>query len=207
MGNRGTSHWQFAFKVARGFNGRIFAAGSLPGFAVPGLYCDRVTPTGIPSAYLDAAFVIALAKDDHPAESSALDALLEFREQGKIHFCSSEVTRQEFDKYRGKDKAAGRILRLLDKVAFMEDYTVQGFRNWQDQRISYRLVSDDRISSELRRMKIDRFDAHHLMLAIRARCTYFLTFDGGILKVAPAIEARFNIKALKPSTLVALNVL
>jgi hypothetical protein len=92
-----------------------------------------MTPSGLPSAYLDADFVIALAKDDHPQESSALDALLEFHEQGKIHLCSSEVIRKEFDKYQGNHKAASRILRLLDKVAFLPDHIVHGFHNQQDQ--------------------------------------------------------------------------
>jgi len=52
-------------------------------------------------------------------------------------------------------------------------------------------------------MKLDRTDAHHLMLAIRAGCDRFITYDNGILSRSSEIERAFSIKVVRPSELLA----
>jgi hypothetical protein len=95
------------------------------------------------------------------------------------------------------------VYRLLRKVSFIEDHTVLGFQSDPWAGGSFPLVEDDRIASALRQMGLDRTDAHHLMLAIRAGCEVFLTCDEKtILNHRASIEASFPTKVMKPSKLV-----
>jgi predicted nucleic acid-binding protein len=155
--------------------------------------------------YLDNNIVSAIVKDDYPDESAALDKLLESVEARKLEIVTSELTRREIERYQGSTrKAIDRVYRLREKVSFLDDHTVLGFHSeWHSSGgASYPLVEDDVISVELRRMGLGRTDAHHLMLAIRAKCDVFLTCDEKtILKHRAAIEARFPIKLKKPSEL------
>jgi hypothetical protein len=52
-------------------------------------------------AYLDNNIVSAIAKDDLPAESEALDRLLKAMDEGKVQLVTSELTLQEIEKYQG----------------------------------------------------------------------------------------------------------
>ena len=155
-------------------------------------------------AYLDTDIVSAIAKDDYPKESAALDLLLASAEAGKVAIVASELTRKEIERYQGQQsKSIQRVYSLLGKVTFVEDHTVLGFHTDPYFGDSSPLVEDDRISSTLRQMGLERTDAHHLMLAIRANCEVFLTCDEKtILSKRAPIEARFPIKLMKPSELV-----
>jgi hypothetical protein len=55
--------------------------------------------------YLDNNIVCAIAKDDYPAESSALDRLLKVMEEGKVNLVTSELTLQEIGRYQGPERA------------------------------------------------------------------------------------------------------
>ncbi len=156
-------------------------------------------------AYLDTNILSAIVRDDYPKESEALDKLLEFAEAGKVEIVTSELTRKEIERYQGQQsKSVQRVYRLVGRVNFLEDHKLLGFHSesypWGGG--SFPLVEDDRISSELRQIGLERTDAHHLMLAIRAGCEVFLTYDEKtILKHRTAIEGSFPIKLMKPSEL------
>ena len=162
--------------------------------------------------YLDTNIVSALAKDDMPAERGALDRLLEFSDVGKLKLVTSEITRREIQKLDSipnidKDKRHLNVVyRLLEKVEFVEDHRLLGIHSYGDRYtwINSPLIEDDPISSALRQIGLDKTDAHHLMLAIRAGCEVFLTCDvRTILKYRREIESQFStIKLRKPSELI-----
>jgi predicted nucleic acid-binding protein len=56
-------------------------------------------------AYLDNNIVSAIATDDTPAQSEALDALLKVYDQGKIELVTSELTLDEIARYEGMHPA------------------------------------------------------------------------------------------------------
>jgi predicted nucleic acid-binding protein len=68
-------------------------------------------------AYLDSNVVSAIAKDDTPTESDALDRLLAARDAGKVELVTSELTLDEIKRYSGPArKRVERTFRLLEKV-------------------------------------------------------------------------------------------
>jgi hypothetical protein len=135
--------------------------------------------------------------------------MLRLHSEGKIGVVTSEVTRQEMETWRGKNRPpAERVFYLLEKVEFIQDHTVHGFANQEGPMgtvCSYPLVSDDPVSRKLREIGLGRTDAHHVMLAIHNGCDYFITCDTkSILKYRLAVEAKCpEIKLRKPSQLLA----
>jgi predicted nucleic acid-binding protein len=163
--------------------------------------------------YLDTNIISALAKHDMPELTSrALMKLLDLSNMATFKLVTSEVARREIEKLEhlppdpslDRDKwILGVMYRLLEKVEFIEDHTVLGFHNQWDRYggVSYPLVQDDPTSSALRQIGLDRTDAHHLMLAIRAGCQVFLTCDKRtILNRRHEIESRFPTIKLKEPT-------
>jgi predicted nucleic acid-binding protein len=68
--------------------------------------------------YLDNNIVSAIAKDDEPAESDALDRLLTAWRKGKVDLVTSELTLAEIKRYQDTRirPAIERIFRFLEKV-------------------------------------------------------------------------------------------
>ena len=157
-------------------------------------------------AYLDNDMVSSIARGDMPGDvEGALMQLLELGAGGRLEIVTSELARREIERYEGQDQRILNIVYLLlGKVQFVEDHKLLGFQSQWDERggISYPLIEDHPISAALRRMGLQRTDAHHLMLAILARCDAFVTYDGGILHRGAAIERDFHIRVLEPSVLV-----
>lgn len=58
-------------------------------------------------AYLDNNVVCAIAKDDTPAESDALDRLLVAYEEAKVGLVTSELTLEEIKAYRRGVRSSG----------------------------------------------------------------------------------------------------
>jgi hypothetical protein len=158
-------------------------------------------------AYLDNDVVSAIGKGDVSAsEVTILKELLDFFEAKKLELVTSSVTAKEIAQYRGLAKAdIEHVYARLEKVPFIEDHEVLGFHSYWDRfgGESYPLVQDDPTSSALWKMGLGRTDAHHLMLAIRAGCERFVTYDNGILSRSLQIENAFSIKAMRPSELLA----
>lgn len=163
------------------------------------------------NVYLDNNIVSARVKDDTPMEIDALERIFGLFEQGKLTLFISKVHDREILRYEGAYKPKIEALcKSLVKVPFVEDHELHGFHSQWDATggVSAPLVSDDPISKKLRKMSLDRVDAHHLMLAIPA-CDVFLTCDRrdrrghhGILKRASDIEAEFTIRVMAPSEFV-----
>ena len=89
----------------------------------------------------------------------------------KVELVTSRLTGQEIARYQGQKKGdIEKVYASLAQVHFIEDHDVLGFHSSWDRLggESYPLVQDDPTSSALRKMKLDRTDAHHLMLALRA---------------------------------------
>ena len=156
-------------------------------------------------AYLDNDVVSAIGKGDVPTpELTVLAELLALFEAKRLELVTSSVTATEIARYKGSRKAdIEQVWARLEKVPFIEDHEVVGSHSYWDRfgGESYPLVQDDPTSSALRKMKLDRTDAHHLMLAIRAGCDRFITYDKGILSKSRQIETAFAIKAMRPGEL------
>src|SRR5438034_6295827 len=142
--------------------------------------------------YLDNDIVSAIGKGDVSAsELTILEELLDFFDAKKLELVTSSVTARENALYKGLAKAdIEHVYARLEKVPFIEDHEVVGFHSYWDRfgGESYPLVQDDPTSSPLWNMGLGRTDAHHLMLAIRAGCERFVTYDNGILSRSLQIE-------------------
>ena len=158
-------------------------------------------------AYLDNDVVSAIGKGDVSAsEIRVLEDLLTLFEAKTLDLATSSVTRQEISRYEGPKKGdIENVYARLERVPFIEDHEVAGFHSYWDRfgGESYPLVQDDPTSSALRKMKLSRTDAHHLMLAIRVGCDRFITYDKGILSRSSEIERAFSIKVVRPSKLLS----
>jgi hypothetical protein len=64
-------------------------------------------------------------------------------------------------------------------------------------------VPDETIRSEIMERGLKQRDAEHVTLAICNACDVILTLDKKILKLSPWLEERFNLKAWRPSRLLA----
>jgi predicted nucleic acid-binding protein len=155
--------------------------------------------------YLDNDVVSAIGKGDvSPSEVAILGELLVLFEAGKLDLVTSSVTAKEIARYKGSARLdIEQVYERLEKVPFIEDHEVLGFHSHWDRfgGESYPLVQDDPTSSALRKMQVGRTDAHHLMVAIRAGCDRFITYDRGILNKNHQIETAFAIKAMRPGEL------
>lgn len=160
------------------------------------------------TAYLDTNIVSRLAKTDTPAPvQAALASLLELFNQQKLELVTSDLSKKEIDKLSDvpnidRDKLSlAVVVTLLKKIPFIEDQKLLGIHSQWGRfgGVSHPLIEDDPISSTLRGLGLDRTDAHHVMLAIRARCDVFLTLDKRtILNRRSEIEKLYPIRLMDP---------
>jgi hypothetical protein len=156
--------------------------------------------------YLDNNIVSAIAKDDHAAESVALDRLLEAKDEGKVHPVTSELTLGEIKAYRGpKRPPVERIFRLLEKVPIVRWDQLRGINSYGDERtwINAPVIRNDPDYSALLALGVDTVDAQHVFVAAKHACDAFLTCDKGILQSAAAIGKLFCLGVQRPSDFVA----
>jgi hypothetical protein len=102
--------------------------------------------TNTVKAYLDNNIVSAIARDDHPAESQALDQLLKAKDEGKGELVTSEVTLQEISRYVGVARPlVERIFRLLEKVPIERWDRLVGIHSYGNSRtwINTPLIQND----------------------------------------------------------------
>ena len=160
--------------------------------------------------YLENAVFSTLEKQQYLAqEEQALDEILERFEAGELELVTSEVTKKEFDALKDfperlkNHKVLERFYRLLPKVPFVEEQKMLGSHSLWDKLggASWAIIEDDPIWKRLLDLGIDRTDAHHLMLAIRAKCDVLLTMDGPMLDCRSDVEKEFRIKMMRPSEL------
>lgn len=157
-------------------------------------------------AYLDTNVISAIARDDTPQESAAVEALLRASEAGLVELMTSRVTEEEIARYSGSGRTIlDRVYRLIRKVAYVETSNLLGFNSYGDRYtwISSPLMEDDPTWTRLKGVGLREKDAHHVMVAVKSSCDVFLTCDGGILHYQSQIEKDFGIQLMRPSRLVA----
>jgi predicted nucleic acid-binding protein len=157
-------------------------------------------------AYLDNNIVCAIAKDDYPAESDALDRLLKAKDEGKVAVVTSEVTFQEIKRYGGPYRPpVERIFRLLEKIPITRWDELVGMHSYGDERtwITTPLIENNPDYSALLALGLETVDAQHIFVAAKRTCDAFLTCDKGILQRAPDVQKRFGLIVQRPSAYVA----
>jgi predicted nucleic acid-binding protein len=159
--------------------------------------------------YLDNNIVSAIAKDDEPAESDALDRLLQAWRKGKVDLVTSELTLAEIKRYQDTRMRAAieRIFRLLEKVEIVRWDELVGMHSYGDARtwITSPLIENDPDYNALLALGLKVADAQHVFVAGKQACDTFLTCDKGILLRAAGIKKIFPslMRVQRPSDLVA----
>jgi hypothetical protein len=156
--------------------------------------------------YLDHNIVSAFGKGDTPGQTESIEHLWQLDERGEVQLRRSKLHQRELDKYDNASGAAAiqQVLERLSNVEFVEDHELLGFHSQLGPTggSACPLVSDDPIARELHKIGLDRTDAHHVMLAIRAKCDLFLTCDKRICSKARRIEERFSIRVTTPEAFI-----
>src|SRR5262249_11979567 len=158
--------------------------------------------------YLDNNIVSAIAKDDEPAESDALDRLVTAWEEGKVDLGTSELTLVEIKRHQDACMRAAieEIFRRLEKVEIVRWDELVSMRSYGDTRtwINTGLIENYPEYGELLKLKLEQTDAQHVFVAGKQACDTFLTCDKGILRRAAEIKDIFSsLTVQKPSQLVA----
>ena len=157
--------------------------------------------------YLDNDIVSAIAKDDHAAESDALDRLLKAYVEGKVHLVTSELTLKEIKAYRNPllRPSIERIFRLLEKVPIITWDQLVGMNSYGDECtwITAPMIQNDPDYNALLALGLDPVDAQHVFVAAKNACDAFLTCDKSILQRAPAIGKLFGLVVQRPADFVA----
>jgi hypothetical protein len=157
-------------------------------------------------AYLDSNVVSAIAKDDTPAESGALDRLLVAHEQGKVELVTSELTLDEIKAYGGPRRSpVERTFRLLEKVPIARWDELMGMNNYGDKFtwISAPIIQNDPEYDSLLALGLETVDAKHVFVAAKQSCDAFLTCDKIILRRARDITKLCSVVVQRPSDFVA----
>jgi hypothetical protein len=165
-----------------------------------------MTWTHTSRAYLDNNIVSAIAKDDEPAESDALDRLLKAMEEGKVDLVTSELTLQEIKRYQGPRRApVERTFRLLPKVKVVRWDELVGMHSYGDARTwsNTPLIENYPDYGALLKLGLEAIDAQHVYVAGKQMCDAFLTCDKGILGRSAGIAKLFPLTVQRPSELVA----
>jgi predicted nucleic acid-binding protein len=157
--------------------------------------------------YLDNNIVSAIAKDDTPKESDAIDLLLQAFGNGRVDLVTSELTLMEINAYQNKAKRriVERTYQLLARVPIIRWDDFIGMHSYGDQRtwITTPMIQNDPDYAALLALGLDVVDAQHLFVAIKNACGAFLTCDGPVLYHAAAIKTRFGLLVQQPSDFVA----
>jgi predicted nucleic acid-binding protein len=156
-------------------------------------------------AYLDNNVVSAIAKDDTPEESDALDRLLVAMGEGKVDLVTSDVTLTEIKKLEGPwRKLTERTFRLSAKVPVVSWDTLLGIHSYGDAYtwINSPMIARDDLYTSLLSLGLDTVDAQHVFVAVRTGCDRFLTCDGKVLRRGERIRTFAPLIVQKPSALV-----
>ena len=158
--------------------------------------------------YLDTNLLSAIVRRDHPLEADALAEIVSRGNTGELNLVTSKVTGEEIDRCTGPHAPAIQSLYdSMKKLPYIEYEVHVGFDSYWDDEMggwSNPLYDVDPSWSSLRAAGLDETDAHHVMLALKGNCSFFLTCDvRTILSRRQKIEAQHNIRLLKPSEYVA----
>ena len=160
-----------------------------------------------PKIYLDSNIVSAIAKDDTPTESEALNRLLQAWDDKKVDLVTSEVTLWEINAYQDelKRRFVERTYRRLAKAQIIRWYELAGMHSYGDRHtwISTPIIQKDPAYEALLALGLQVVDAQHVFVAVKQKCNVFLTCGGGVRDRAAAIKDQFELIVQKPSEFVA----
>ena len=160
-----------------------------------------------PKVYLDSNIVSAIAKDDIPTESEALNRLLQAWDDKKIDLVTSEVALWEISAHQDelKRRLVERTYRRLAKAQIIRWYELAGMHSYGDRHtwISTSIIQNDPAYQALPALGLEVVDAQHVFVAVKQKCNVFLTCDRGIRDRAAGIKDRFELIVEKPSEFVA----
>ena len=148
-------------------------------------------------AYLDNNVLSAIAKDDTPAESDALDRLLAAFNEGKVVLVTSEVSLREIKQYAGRGRIlAERTFRLLEKVPVVAWDKLYGIQSYGDAYtwINSPLIQNDALYAPLLALGLEAVDAQHIFVAAKQNCFVFLTCDRRVLARGAKIRALCGLR-------------
>ena len=156
--------------------------------------------------YFDNTIISAIAKRDTPAETEAINRVLRADDAGRFRLWTSEVTKEEIDRYEGEAKPTVEAIYLMMKKAnYVKRQELLGMNVYIDRYtcINSPMIEDDPLWKDLISLGLGHLDAHHLMIAVRAGCKVFLTNDGDFLdRRRGRIEKQYNIRVRRPSEFV-----
>ncbi len=157
--------------------------------------------------YLDNTLVSAMGKQEHQSDLVALTALFALRDAGVISLVTSEVTHREVQRYKSSSRPdIEKVYDALEKVPLVEMNELVGISSHWDRHGGWNspIFEDDPIWLGLLGLNLDPTDAHHVMVAVRARCDAFLTVDKRtILNRRASVETKFPIRLQTPSEFLA----
>jgi hypothetical protein len=143
-------------------------------------------------------------------EAAAIQKLLEHHQAGKITLLRSNVLRGEVE--RTQDQTQRDKLRrdFLDLVPVALDEKFLGADSQCTDPFGGHVINpfvsdvqDEDLSQELQASGLKRLDAQHLAQAISNGVDVLLTRDGNFIKRRAEFEAKYKIKILRPSELLA----
>ena len=159
--------------------------------------------------YLDNNLVSAMGRQEHQSDLMALTKVFSLNEARLISLVTSEVTRREIEQYRSPSRPdIEKVYDVLVKVPLVEANLLVGFSSHWDHHGGWSspLFENDPMWLQLRALRLDSTDAHHVMVAVRANCDAFLTVDKQtILRHRESIEKIFPIKLQTPSKFLAAH--
>jgi predicted nucleic acid-binding protein len=160
-----------------------------------------------PKVYLDSNIVSAIAKDDIPTESQALNRLLQAWDDKKVDLVTSEVTLWEISAHQDelKRRLVERTCRRLAKAQIIRWYELAGMYSYGDRHtwISTPIIQNDPAYEALLAFGLEVVDAQQVFVAVKQKCNIFLTCDRGVRDRAAAIKDQFALIVQKPSEFVA----
>ncbi len=158
------------------------------------------------SIYLDNNVVSAMARDDMPSESEALNRLLAAYSEGRVALVTSEITLREINGYQGLMRPQlEQMFEMLKKVPAVSWDDLVGINVQSDKytMINSPMIHNDPLYQALLDKGVKTIDAQHVFVAANNTCPAFLTCDGGILSRSTAIEKLCGVVVQRPSAFVA----
>jgi len=168
------------------------------------MIAPRVMATDV---YFDMSIISAIAKRDTPDETEAILRVLRAGNAGRLSLCTSEVSKEEMEKYYGEFRPTVEAIYLLMKKAnYVNRQELNGMNVQIDKYtcINSPMIEDNPLWLDLLRLGLKALDAHQLTVAIRNACHVFLTSDRDFLikERKATIETRYGIRLRRPSELV-----
>lgn len=159
--------------------------------------------------YLDTDAVSAIARKDNSREKAALAEIVQAWQAKRISLVTSEAIGAEIRNCTGPHRPdIEQIYNQLLQVPFVEKERHTGYDSgWHDELGAWSNPLYD-VNPDWQRIMafgLKDVDAHHVMLAAKSNCDYFVTCDrSSILNRRQEVEAAYPIRLLSPTEFISL---